>query len=207
MKFMMTSLSIKSIRRFWLVLPAVALPIITIVSCDNSHSSSTSNNAVSSQVSTFISAQGDEKDDTAIISNDESELNDEADNVEVVEEGQSLIAAAKPDEAQPSLPSNNTLQATLMGDYGGIIPCTFCDYIEVTLNLFADGSVVKTSVYNNPKLARAPLVESGIYRQDDDKITIVYDNQHTESYHIEDNHLLMVDKNKNIDVNHALSRK
>ncbi|MGP4951686.1 copper resistance protein NlpE N-terminal domain-containing protein [uncultured Psychrobacter sp.] len=205
MKFMMTSLSITTMRRFWLVLPALA---ITIVSCDNSHSSSTSNNAVSSKVSAFINAQ-DDGDDVAVItnSNDESEFDYETDSVEVVEEGQSLIAAAKPDEAQSSLPSSNTLQATLMGDYGGIIPCTFCDYIEVTLNLFADGSVVKTSVYNNPKLARVPLVESGIYRQDDDKITIAYDNQHTESYHIEDNHLLMIDKNKNIDVNHALSRQ
>ena len=105
--------------------------------------------------------------------------------------------------------SNNdsALQATLMGDYGGMVPCSSCDNIDVTLNLFADGSVLKTSIYNSPETPRSPLFESGIYRQDNDTITIVYESKNIETYHIQDNHLVMIDEYKKPDNDYTLSRK
>jgi uncharacterized lipoprotein NlpE involved in copper resistance len=94
-----------------------------------------------------------------------------------------------------------------MGDYGGIVPCVSCGSIDVTLNLFADGSVSKTSIYNNPESPRAPLLESGIYRQDNDTITIVYEEKKIETYHIQDNHLILMDEEKNPNNDYILSRK
>ena len=145
-------------------------------------------------------------------SDETNEVIDVESNIESEDEGQSLIASARPAEisqAKRTMLSNgdSELQAILMGDYGGILPCTFCDDIEVTLNLFADSTVVKTSVYNNPEVPRAPLIESGVYRQDSEQITIAYDNRATESYYIKDNHLLKMDNNKNVDDNHSLSRQ
>ena len=105
--------------------------------------------------------------------------------------------------------SNNesTLQATLMGDYGGIVPCESCSNIDITLNLFSDGSVLKTSVFNHAEPARAPLLESGVYRQDDDMITIVYERKNIETYHIKDNLLIRLDADKNPDDDYSLARK
>lgn len=126
-------------------------------------------------------------------------------------EAQSLIAVARPDDAAQAKHAisydDSELQATLMGNYGGTLPCTFCDDVDVTLNLFADSTVLKTSVYNNPETPRAPLMESGIYRQDIARITIVYHNQAIESYQIQDNHLLMIDENQNVNHDHRLSRQ
>ncbi|MDN6307705.1 copper resistance protein NlpE N-terminal domain-containing protein [Psychrobacter sp.] len=132
-------------------------------------------------------------------------------------EGQSLIAAAQssndsyytpPSSSDDSAASNySSLQATLMGDYGGMVPCPSCDSIDVTLNLFSDGSVRKTSIYNNTARTREPLYQSGIYRQDDDKITIVYENENLEVYHIQDNHLVLMSADDTPDNDYTLSLK
>lgn len=128
--------------------------------------------------------------------------------------GESLITAAKPDRksATGSLnnseqASSNKMQATLIGDYMGIMPCSFCDSTQVLVNLFADGSVVKTSTYNNPQKPTASLTENGIYRQDSDIITIVYDDQRIESYLIQNSHLVLLNDDKVADTDYTLSRK
>lgn len=141
---------------------------------------------------------------------DSEDLSDEMSN----EEGQSLIAAARPTDNEQKRRSpmiaeqnpNSALQATLIGDYVGVWPCSSCDGISITLNLFADGSVVKTSVYRNPEFPRTPSIESGIYRQDNKLITIVYDEKYIESYEVQDNHLVMMsDGSPRID--YTLSRQ
>lgn len=127
-------------------------------------------------------------------------------------QSESLIAAAQPKEQSHSLTDanidhSNALQATLIGDYFGMFPCVFCDSIDVTLNLFADGTVLKTSIYRNSETPKVPLVEPGVYRQDSDMITIVYDKQNIESYRIQNNHLLMMDKNNQPDDDYMLALK
>lgn len=138
----------------------------------------------------------------------------DADTYEDEDEGQSLMAAAKFDDSTTSRRAPmiseqhpNTLQATLIGDYVGMLPCASCDSIAVTLNLFSDGSVLKTSIYDNPEMPPVPIAESGIYRQDNDTITIVYEKDHIEIYRILDNHLVMLDSNKEPDADYTLSRK
>lgn len=129
--------------------------------------------------------------------------------------GESLISAAKSDRKSASSRSSvdveptkkSKMQATLIGDYTGIMPCASCDSTQVLLNLFADGSVKKTSIYDNPQTPRASLTENGIYRQDNDTITIVYDDQHIESYLIQSNHLVLLDDNKVADSDYTLSRR
>lgn len=128
--------------------------------------------------------------------------------------GQSLMAAAKFDDSATSRRSpmiseqrNHTLQATLIGDYVGMLPCGSCDSIAVTLNLFSDGSVLKTSIYDIPETPTVPIAESGIYRQDNDTITIVYEKDHIETYRILDNHLVMLGSDKEPDADYTLSRK
>ncbi|MGP4118737.1 copper resistance protein NlpE N-terminal domain-containing protein [Psychrobacter aquimaris] len=134
--------------------------------------------------------------------------------LDIVAEGQSLIAAAQSSNDAHlhqsltySKSHNNALQATLMGDYGGMVPCNSCDSTDITLNLFANGSVLKTSIYNNPETPRLPLIESGVYRQDNDTITIVYEEKNIEAYHIQDNHLVLMDEYKNPNNDYTLSRK
>ena len=138
------------------------------------------------------------------------------DELDKVVQGQSLIAAAHSSNdahTNQSLMSaesgnrSNTLQATLMGDYGGMVPCESCGSINITLNLFADGSVTKTSIYNNPESPRTPLVESGVYRQDNDTITIVYADKKIETYHIQDNHLILIGEDKDPNTDYILSRQ
>ncbi len=147
---------------------------------------------------------------------DSSNVQSNADSeIDAVAEGQSLIAAAQSTNdlhtrqalSNSEAPSSSTLQATLMGDYGGMVPCQSCANIDVTLNLFADGSVLKTSIYHQSEKPQAPLVESGIYRQDDNTITIVYEAKNIETYDIQDNHLILMDEHKNPDNDHVLSRK
>ena len=131
------------------------------------------------------------------------------------EEDESLISTAKSDrKSSVDRPSSDAttindsqMQATLIGDYKGVMPCSFCSSTEVLLNLFADGSVVKTSIYDNPKEPTDSLIENGIYRQDDDKITIVYDDQRIESYIIQNNHLVLLDDNNIADDDYTLSRQ
>lgn len=138
-----------------------------------------------------------------------------ADNVDYGDQGQSLMAVAQTESsARPARApmlatpdSSSSLQATLIGDYVGMVPCSFCNSIAVTLNLYSDGSVVKTSIYDNPSMQQAPLTESGIYRQDNRVITIVYEDQRIESYHIDDNHLVMIDDDELPDTDYTLARK
>ena len=128
-------------------------------------------------------------------------------------EGQSLIAAAQSSSDGPAATtsdlaaSSSALQATLMGDYGGVVPCTDCDSIDVLLNLFSDGSVTKTSTYQNPAQPRVPVLESGVYRQDQNKITIVYEDGRLESYYIQDNHLILIDEQDVPNDDYTLARQ
>lgn len=189
--------------------PLLAVPIcLLLIGCDSS--SSTTNKGMSTKVAPVDNTAGSALQDAA--QNNEQADADTSANADT---GQSLINAAQPDDdthtrhsPMISEPNNNSaLQATLMGDYGGIVPCSSCDNIDITLNLFADGSVLKTSLYNNAKPPRQPLLESGIYRQDNDTITIVYESKNIETYRIQDNHLVMMDEYKNLDDDYTLSRR
>lgn len=127
--------------------------------------------------------------------------------------GQSLMSVASTDASVQRTPmisapgTGSTLQATLIGDYKGMLPCESCDGINMTLNLLSDGSVVKTNIYENPVTPTAPLIESGVYRQDDNTIIVVYDNKNIEMYRIENNHLIMLDEHKKPNPDYTLSRK
>lgn len=136
-------------------------------------------------------------------------------NVSDSSDGQSLMSIAKTDngagaQQTPMISErriDSTLQATLIGNYKGILPCSFCAGINMTLDLISDGSVLKTSIYENPEVPKAPLIESGVYRQDDHTITVVYDDKSIELYRIENNHLIMLDDNKKPNPDYTLSRK
>lgn len=175
-----------------------------LLGCD-SHSSSPSTSIDKSMLAATNSENSTNK-------NPEKAIEDQ--NLESVEaKGESLIMAAKSDKKSSSSHSlsdssstpTSQMQATLIGDYVGVMPCSFCDSTQVLLNLFSDGLAVKTSVYNNPKQPRAALTENGIYRQDNDTITIVYDDQRIESYLIQNNHLVFLDDNKVADSDYTLS--
>lgn len=184
----------------------LAVPVCLLLASCDSASSSTNNEMTQSAA---INNAGVQNDEAAGLNNKAKDLADKTDN----EEGQSLIAAANPNDNTHSAPmisassSDSTLQATLMGDYGGMVPCASCDNIDITLNLFADGSVLKTSVFHNAEPAQPPLLESGVYRQDSDMITIVYEKKNIETYQIKDNHLVMMDEDKTPDNDYTLSRK
>ncbi|MGP9556357.1 copper resistance protein NlpE N-terminal domain-containing protein [Psychrobacter sp. AOP7-A1-24] len=179
-----------------------------IVGCD-----SASSNTDKDMVSTFAATSPESQDDSQALQDENVELASDDETSEMVE-GQSLIAAAQSNKntyvdssMERSEAKSSMLQATLMGDYGGMVSCTDCDSIEVTLNLFADGSVLKASNYHNPKESKAPLLESGVYRQDNDKITIVYESKNIETYRIQDNHLVRMGEHHNLDKDYTLSRK
>lgn len=129
--------------------------------------------------------------------------------------GQSLMSIAQSDnevgvQRTPMISErrvDSALQATLIGNYKGMLPCNFCDSIDMTLDLISDGSVLKTSIYENPEMPKAPQMESGVYRQDDHTITVVYDDKSIEMYQIENNHLIMLDDNKKPNPDYTLSRK
>ncbi|KAA0913438.1 copper resistance protein NlpE N-terminal domain-containing protein [Psychrobacter sp. ANT_WB68] len=188
------------------VRPLLALPVcLLLMSCDSA-SSSTNKTTQGTPINSL--QQTDLQNDQFQESNANDVVNEASH-----EEGQPVIAATNLADSTRRVPmisgSNNDsmLQATLMGDYGGIVPCDSCDNITITLNLFSDGSVLKTSLFNHAEPARAPLLESGVYRQDDDMITIVYERQNIETYHIKDNLLIMMDADKNPDDDYTLSRK
>ena len=186
----------------------LAVPVcIALVSCDSA-SSSTNKNTQGAPINS---------DQSNVLNNDEPALEDNSAkasaNEDSDQEGQALIAAANSNDNSARSPmisaanSDSMLQATLMGDYGGVVPCPSCGSIDLTLNLFADGSVLKTSVFNQAKTPQPPLIESGVYRQDNDVITIVYEKKNIETYQIQDNHLIMMDEYKNPDENYALARQ
>ena len=130
------------------------------------------------------------------------------------DQGTSLMDAAKEDKAGEKTSSpmiaekrdDSTLQATLIGEYTGMLSCKNCDGTAWTLNLHSDGTVTKTSVYTTQTF-QPSLVESGVYRQDDDIITIVYDEENIETYGIQDNHLVKLDAHKKPDADYTLSRR
>ena len=186
--------------------PLLAVPVcILLMSCDSA-SSSTSNKMTQGAPINSTQNTNAENDDSVAQKSDAKDLADEVSN----EEGQSLIANANARSHNSpmisALSSDSTLQATLMGDYGGVVPCSSCESINITLNLFADGSVLKTSLFNNAESPQPTLVESGVYRQDSDMITIVYESKEIETYHIQDSHLVMMDESKNPDEDYTLSR-
>ncbi len=131
------------------------------------------------------------------------------------DEGTSLMNAAKSNDSDKRRSSpmiaekrdDSALQATLIGDYTGMLSCSTCNGITWNLNLYSDSTVKKTTVYSSPHTPQSPLVESGIYRQDNNMITIVYDKENIETYNIQDNHLVKLDANKRPDADYTLSRK
>ena len=185
----------------------LALPLcLLLTSCDSASSSTTANNTTTQGAQTTNTVALADLQDIDVQNN----LTDAAVNETNNAEGQSLIAAANSSDNSrraPMISAASSLQATLMGDYGGVVPCASCDNIEITLNLFADGSVLKTSVFNDAAPTVPPLSESGVYRQDDDKITIVYERKNIETYKISDNHLIMMDTDANLNDDYTLSRK
>lgn len=198
------------VRRFGrslLVLPLCVL----LIGCDSA--SSNDDQGVTTQFAPASNAGDSDGQNTSKSAQDNSQQQSDSDNLDKEAGGQSLIAAAQSDnDMKPAMLSSgpegsSTLQATLMGDYGGMVPCDFCDCTNVTLNLFADGSVSKTSIYHNPKKPQAPLRESGVYRQDNNTITIVYTDKNIETYHIQDNHLILIDEEKNLNNDYVLSRQ
>lgn len=206
------STTLTVIKRYSRSLLAISI-CITLIGCDNA--APNDHKDLATQVTPIDSAVSSNSENTKnnLQDNDDRLFSGDDESNEVVE-GQSLIAAAQPrnealtsgsqtnDEAR-----SNILQATLMGDYGGMVPCASCDSVDITLNLFADGSVLKTSIYNNPDTPHAPLSESGIYRQDNNNITIVYEDKNIETYHIQDNHLILINKDKSPNNDYTLSRK
>lgn len=213
-KFSTTPVKIKRFGRLFLALPFSIL----LIGCDSSSSTVPAASDNNAQAASVKNAQNTDSEAAALAFRDAHSSADDSDDDEDegdLDEGQSLIAAAKSDDNAHTrrtqmfsgARNNSTLQATLMGDYGGILPCAFCDNIDITLNLFANGSVAKTSIYNNPELPKLPIVESGIYRQDGNTITVVYENKTIESYRIQNNHLIMIDEDQQPDADYTLSRK
>lgn len=192
--------------------PLLALPLcLLLISCDSA--SSNTNDGMVTQTTPAESLNNAELQDSGTGLQDRPSA-DSSDELDDNTKGQSLIAAAQSSNdgrSEQSLSDtssdSNALQATLMGDYGGMVACDSCDSLSVTLNLFSDGSVIKTSIYNNAAQPHVPLLESGIYRQDNDKITIVYESEKIETYHIQDNHLILLDEEKNLNNDYTLSRK
>ncbi len=191
----------------------LSLPFcLMLLSCDSQSSTTAATHSASMKQSmTDVKVRANSQYDAAPLSADSDSLA-LADTVSG--EGESLIGAAKSDDAQtrrtPMISDNRAsseLQATLIGDYLGILPCSFCESIAVTLNLFSDGSVMKTSLYENPKTPTVPLIEEGVYRQDDTLITIVYENKNIESYTIQDNHLVMMNDDNTLNADFTLARK
>lgn len=205
------STTLTVIKRWSPSLLAVPLCVL-LVGCDSA-SSNTDQDLMTKIASVDTLDTAEQQNASEGMEGDSTSQSNPNDDLNEVAEGQSLIAAAQSSNDGHTHPSalhsksSSTLQATLMGDYGGMVPCVDCDSIDVTLNLFADGSVLKASNYHNPEQPRAPLLESGVYRQDNDKITIVYEGKNIESYHIQDNHLILIDEQKNPNNDYTLSRK
>lgn len=205
------------IRRFGYLLLPLSLSL-ALLGCNDQPSTVSSNNDTQMSQDSSANAKSEKSTNKTQTNGEDASvtLAEDIDNNDN-KEGQSLIAAAKSDNPNPSIPAhrtlvendseNHALQATLIGDYVGIYPCSFCSSISVTLNLFSDGSVAKTSIYHNPETPKLPHQESGVYRQDDVIITIAYDNKDVESYMIQDNHLVMMNEDDTLNADYTLSRK
>lgn len=182
-----------------------------LLGCNNQSASSASN---TTNDDSSISDQAIKEEAASSVADTALEEASNDDKISVEDKGTSLMDSAKTDDIEEERRSpmiaekrtNSALQATLIGNYMGILPCSSCDEITLTLNLHSDGTVKQTSVYENSKPERSPLVETGVYRQDNNMITIVYDKENIDSYRIQDNHLVRLDKNKNPDPDYTLSR-
>ena len=206
-----------SIKRLGSLLLPLSLCVI-LIGCDSqSSTTAAAHNASMKQSLTDSKARHDNTHDSMQVDNGNESIA-AADNIASVDEGDSLMASAKPDSPDNNVQSrrtpmisnasmSNELQATLIGDYVGILPCSFCTGVSVTLNLFADGSITKTSIYENPNTPKVPLIEQGIYRQDDATITVAYENNQIESYRIESNHLIMLNDDDTLNTDYTLSLK
>lgn len=182
----------------------VVLPLFfcgLLLGCD-SHSASVENSEAVTKTAVMTQTITDEVETTdTTMQEDESapSLLEAANaNDEKLQTARSPMIAEKRDDS--------ALQATLIGDYIGMLPCSSCDGITLSLNLYADGSIKKTSDYKNPQTPPLSLVENGIYRQDDNIITIVYEDKEIETYIIKDNHLIIME-NKTPNADYTLSRK
>ena len=189
---------------------------LTLTGCDSGSAASsvgldTRANHDTTNISVKNAAASEQQSVTDLRTSSMADIND---NTPVDDStGQSLMSVASTDAAVQRTPmisargTDSTLQATLIGDYKGMLPCKSCDGINMTLNLLSDGSVVKTSIYENPVTPTAPLIESGVYRQDDNTIIVAYDDKNIEMYRIENNHLIMLDEHKKPNADYTLSRK
>lgn len=201
--------TIKFSCRQLLLVASCSLPLL---GCNNQPASSINNNTNTENNS--ISDQAIKEEASSSTASTALEEGSSDGEISIEDKGTSLIDSAKTDDIQEKRRSpmiaekraSSALQATLIGNYMGILPCSNCDEITLTLDLHSDGTVKQTSVYENSETARSPLVETGVYRQDNDMITIVYSKENIDSYHIQDNHLVMLDKNKNPDPDYTLSR-
>ena len=175
--------------------------------------SQSANSSVRSQVAKSVDSQESELSQPDDLALDEQASLDVADATTEVS-GRSLLASAQTDTLTSALNTpkaqlledSDSLEATLIGDYGGTMPCANCERVDVTLNLFSDGSVAKTSVYQTSEDKPQSITLSGIYRQDADTITIVYEDQALESYDIEGNYLVRLNADDQPDDNYTLSR-
>lgn len=172
----------------------------------------------SNQAAPNASADNDLAGDQAVteeqISSNMTTAREVAIDEDLEDEGASLMDSANTGDSEKKQRSSmiaekradSALQATLIGNYIGVIPCSTCDEITLTLNLHSDGTVKQTSVYENSETAQFPLIETGVYRQDNDMITIVYDKENIDNYRIQGNHLVMLDANKQPHADYTLSR-
>lgn len=192
-----------------LPLSALLISVCLLSGCDSQSANSSVRAQVSKSADVEAVAQS-QHEALAFSEQTSSEAASEADEIA----GRPLLASAQSDESEPlpneyqvdNADSNYSLGATLIGDYGGTVPCRNCERVDVTLNLFSDGSVAKTSVYQTEDDKPQSVTQSGIYRQDEHVITIVYDDQDLESYNIDGNYLVQLNANDLPNDDYTLSR-
>jgi len=194
------------------ILPLSSLLIsacLLLSGCDSQSANSSVRAQVSKSADVEVAPQS-QHEALAFSEQASSEAANEADEFA----GRPLLASAQSEEIEQlpdayqvdSAESSYSLGATLIGDYSGTVPCRNCERVDVTLNLFSDGSVAKTSVYQNEADKPQSVTQSGIYRQDEHVITIVYDDQDLESYSIDGNYLVQLNANDLPNDDYTLSR-
>lgn len=113
--------------------------------------------------------------------------------------GAGLLEFAEHRQSMPMITDDpsNSLGATLIGDYSGMLPCLDCQGGQsdkpVILNLYADGTAHKT---NQPQQSANPSNtpgQEGSYQQLDNIISIDFANRPTEYYLIHDNQLIFIE--------------
>lgn len=111
------------------------------------------------------------------------------------EEGAGLLEFAEHRQSTPMIAggAGDSLGATLIGDYSGMLPCSNgSDEEQVMLNLYADGTARKTSHHTEPKRTSNTQSQLGTYQQLDNIISIDFANTETEHYLINDNQLIFI---------------